>query len=297
MIGESLSLACALCWSVSIILFKRSEAASPYAINLFKNGASFVLLGLTLWLCGGHLPRDRSPQDWARIIASGVLGLAVADTLFLEGLRRLGAGMMAILDCVYAPLVALFSVLMIGERIGLGFGIGSVLVVGGLVATATTGDELREAAAVARKQTSGVLIGLASIVVMAIGVVLAKPVLDHSELVEATFTRMGAGAISLALWILVRRKDRAEIFRVFLPQPVWRQLVPAMLLGSYVSMLLWLGGVKYTSASIASVLNQLSVLFTLVLARFWLKEPLSLRKMAGGGASLAGAIVILLASA
>ena len=61
-------------------------------------------------------------------------------------------------------------------------------------------------------------------------------------------------------------------------------------------MLLWLGGVKYTSSSVAAMLNQLSVLFTLVLARVWLREPLSLRKMVGGGASLAGALIILLAA-
>ncbi|MGC4119317.1 MAG: DMT family transporter [Myxococcales bacterium] len=93
------------------------------------------------------------------------------------------------------------------------------------------------------------------------------------------------------------RKDRGAIFKVFVPQKVWRRLVPAMFLGTYVSMLLWLGGVKYTSStSAASVLNQLSVLFTLVLARVWLKEPMSTRKMLGGASSLAGAIVILLAT-
>ena len=293
MLGESLSLGCALAWGFSVILFKRSEAASPYAINLFKNGAACLLLAVTGWAIGGHLPLDRSPADWVRIVVSGVLGLAVADTLFLEALRRLGAGMMAILDCVYAPLVALLSVIFLGERLGLGFAAGAALVVGGLLAATVNDEGLREAAEVARTQRGGVLLGLASIALMAVGMVIAKPVLDRSELVEATCTRLGAGALSLGLWVLFRR-DRAEIFGIFLPQPVWRRLVPAMFLGTYVSMLLWLGGVKYTSASTASVLNQLSVLFTLVFARLWLKESLSLRKLVGGGASLAGAILILL---
>ncbi|HEY3451560.1 MAG TPA: DMT family transporter [Myxococcales bacterium] len=296
-LGEALSLGCAAAWGVSVILFKRSEAVSPWAMNLFKNGSAFVLLGITLFATGGTFAVDRTPADWARIIASGVLGLAVADTLFLEALRRLGAGMMAIIDCVYAPTVALFSVFILGEKLGTGFLAGSALVVGGLFAATTSGEGLREAAAVAKTQLSGVLLGLGSIGIMAFGVVLAKPVLDNSGLVETTFTRMGAGSISLAIYVLLFRKDRGAIFRVFVPQPVWRRLVPAMLLGTYVSMLLWLGGVKYTSStSVASVLNQLSVLFTLVLARVWLKEPMSTRKMLGGGASLAGAIVILLAT-
>ncbi len=297
MIGEALSLGCAAAWGVSVILFKRSEAVSPWAMNLFKNSAAFLLFGLTLLAMGGSIPRDRTPEDWARIIMSGVLGLAVADTLFLEALRRIGAGMMAIIDCVYAPLVALFSVLILGEELGLGFMAGAALVVGGLFAATTSGEGLREAAAVAREQLGGVLIGVAAIAIMAFGLVLAKPVLDNSGLVETTFTRMGAGSISLAIYVALFRKDRGAIFKVFVPQPVWTRLVPAMFLGTYVSMLLWLGGVKYTpSTSASSVLNQLSVLFTLVLARVWLKEPMSARKMLGGGASLAGAIVILLAT-
>ncbi len=32
---------------------------------------------------GSSLPTNRSHEDWARSIASGVLGLSVADTLFL----------------------------------------------------------------------------------------------------------------------------------------------------------------------------------------------------------------------
>lgn len=293
MLGEALSLACAASWGVSVILFKKSEAASPRAVNLFKNSTACALLGLTLVATGGGVATDRSPEDWLRIVVSGVLGLAVADTLFLEALRRLGAGMMAVLDCVYAPLVALFSVLFLGERLGPAFGFGAALVAGGLIAATSGGADLKEAAAIARRQLGDVLLGVSSIALMAVGVVLAKPALDRSELVEATFVRMAAGAGSLAVWILFQ-KDRAEVFRIFLPQPVWRRLVPAAFIGTYVSMLLWLGGVKYTSASVASVLNQLSVLFTLVLARVVLHEPMSARRWIGGGASLAGAIVILL---
>jgi len=294
-LGEILALTCAAVWGVSVILFKRSEAVSPLAMNLFKNTIGGLLLGATLFATGGTVATDRSLEDWVRIVASGVLGLAVSDTLFLEALKRLGAGMIAILDCIYAPLVALLSVVLLGEKLGSSFVVGAALVVGGLLIATTTAEGLKSAASVTSKQLGDVLLGVAAIAVMAVAVVIVKPVVDRSELIEVTFTRVAIGAVAVGLSVLVFRKDRAEIFRVFVPQPTWRRLVPAAVLGTYVSMLLWLGGIKHTGAATASVLNQLSVLFTLVLARVWLKEPISRRKIAGGVASMAGAVIILVA--
>lgn len=295
MLGETLSLGCALSWGVSVILFKQSEGVSPQSVNLFKTAFASVLLGATLLATGGSLPRDRSLEDWMRLLGSGVLGLAVADTLFLVALRRLGAGMMAILDCLYAPLVALLSVLILGEKIGRGFAAGSALVLLGILAATTDRQGIHDAAALARGHLGSVLIGVSGIAVIAIAIVIAKPALERADLVEATFTRTVGGGVALVAVLLLRR-DRRETFRVFAPQPVWRHLVPASFLGTYVAILLWLGGMKYTSASIASILNQLSVVFTLLLARVVLHEPLSARRLLGGSASLAGALVIVLAA-
>jgi drug/metabolite transporter (DMT)-like permease len=58
-------------------------------------------------------------------------------------------------------------------------------------------------------------------------------------------------------------------------------------------MLLWLGGFKWALASTASVLNQLSSVFTIVLARVFLAEPLSRRRAVGGAVAVAGALGVL----
>jgi len=81
---------------------------------------------------------------------------------------------------------------------------------------------------------------------------------------------------------------------VLWPSRVWRTLVPASVLGSYVAMLLWLGGFKWASASTASVLNQLSTVFTIVLAWIFLGERLSLRRALGAALAVAGALLVLL---
>ena len=85
-----------------------------------------------------------------------------------------------------------------------------------------------------------------------------------------------------------------EALGVLKPSRVWVTLLPASILGSYVAMLLWLGGFKWATASTASVLNQLSSVFTIILARVYLKEQVSGRRALGAAAAVAGAAMILL---
>lgn len=293
MLGEALSLACALTWALAVILFKRSDSADPQSLNLFKNLAGLVLLAVTIPLVGTVIDWDRSAADWARLAISGVLGIAVGDTLFFAALRRIGPGLLAIIDCSYAPQVVLFSVLVLGEQIGPAFALGGLLVVGGVLAAVwQPGRRL------AAPTANGPAIAMATlaVTVMAASVVIAKPVLDKSDLFEVTFIRLVAGTLSLGAFMLFRR-DRARLFSILRPQPLWRTLIPAAFLGTYVAMLLWLGGMKYAGASVSSVLSQTSVVFTLLLARVMLGEALTGRRILAGGVALAGAVVILAAGA
>ena len=60
-------------------------------------------------------------------------------------------------------------------------------------------------------------------------------------------------------------------------------------------MLLWLGGLKYTDASVAALLNQLTVVFTITMGVIVLKEKLTRGRIIGAAAALCGAVVIVLA--
>ncbi|GMV43905.1 MAG: hypothetical protein AMXMBFR64_56210 [Myxococcales bacterium] len=295
MLGELLSLGCALTWATGVILFKRSEAVSPASINLYKNTVTLGLLGVTMLVAGITVDTGRSSEDWARLIVSGVLGIAIADTMFFTALRRIGPGLLAITGCVYAPLVVLFSTWLLGESIGMAFLAGAALVVLG-VALATwqrPGTPSPASALPRRAQLRAVGIALLAECFMAFGIVIAKPALERSNLVEVTTIRLLAGTAALLLMLAPLPNGRV-LLRIFRPQPVWRTLLPATFLGTYVSMILWLGGMKYTTASVSSILSQMSVIFTLLLAHVFLGESLSQRRIVGGGAALLGTAVILL---
>jgi drug/metabolite transporter (DMT)-like permease len=85
-------------------------------------------------------------------------------------------------------------------------------------------------------------------------------------------------------WLASRGALRPTL-SVFRPSPEWRTLVPAAVLGAYVSMLLWLGGYKWADASLSAVLNQSATVYMLGLAALFLGERL--RPVQVGGALVA----------
>ncbi|MEZ4264858.1 MAG: DMT family transporter [Myxococcota bacterium] len=298
MLGEAMALGCAVTWAMGVILFKRAEiqgSLSPHALNLFKNCLAIVLLSLTLAVMGRGLDLGRSSVDWLALLVSGAIGIGMADTLYFAALRRIGAGPLALSEMVYSPIVVVLSVTLLDEAFGPTLAIGGLLVLGG-VALALWQSQRTVDAKLARVSAAGVSLGILAATLMATGVVLAKPALGRSDLVEATLVRLLGGVVVQLLWILPRR-DRARILGILRPQRVWRTLMPASVMGAYVAMLLWLGGMKYTDASVASVLNQLTVVFTLILARIFLGEHLSGRRMGGAAVAIAGAVIIVLGRA
>jgi drug/metabolite transporter (DMT)-like permease len=73
----------------------------------------------------------------------------------------------------------------------------------------------------------------------------------------------------------------------------WRKLLLAAFVGQFLSMVLWLGGYKFTDASVASILNESSSVFILLLAAWWLKEPLTPRALAGVVLTISGVACML----
>ena len=60
-------------------------------------------------------------------------------------------------------------------------------------------------------------------------------------------------------------------------------------------MLFWLGGYKYTSASVAAILNETTSIFIVVLAAIFLHEALTRRKLLGVALTISGVACMLLA--
>ena len=285
--SDVMALCSAMSWAIAVLFFGRLTEIPAAALNLFKNLVASAMLLCTMWALGIRFSSTRPLGDWLVLAGSGVIGLAVADTLFFAGLRRLEPSLVAICDCAYAPAVFLLSALFLGERFRAGLLIGTPLVVLGLF-LATWQPRRDRNAPIDRR---GVVYLVLGVIGTAVGVVLAKPVLPGSDLVEATTVRLLCGTLALLVYHTVTGGLRGAL-SLLRPQAAWRFALPGTLFGTYVSMLLWLGGMRDGPAARTAVLNQMSAIFVLLLSRV-LGERLPWRRWVGAALAVTGASVVL----
>ena len=280
-----MALGCAVVWAISVLLFRTLREVPPVALNMFKNALAWSLLVLTTAALGHRWEVHHRPADLASLALSGVLGLAVADSLFFAGLRRVDASVAAVADCAYSPTVILLATVFLGEVPARGLLYGAPLVLIGLAAVAWSGSG---SAVVDRR---GLALVLAGVMTTAAGVVIARPSLSRANLFEATAIRLIAGSAALLVASVLRGRA-GEALSLMRPQPLWRRAVPAAVLATYLSMLLWLGSMKYGTASRAALLTQTGTLWLLFASRL-AGEAVSQRRVAGALVALVGVAIVL----
>ena len=276
-LGEILALSSGLVWAVAVILFRVSgRKVHPIGLNLFKTVLALILMAPTMLVLGESLAPAVPAATTGLLLLSGVLGIAVSDTLFFHSLNRLGASLVAIVDCFYSPFVIGLSFLLLGERLTAWQLLGAGLVVSAIL---TVSREKRGEKLDGKNLAAGILYGVLAMFFVALGIVMVKPVLGTVSVVWATLVRLAGGTIALLLIVPFLRGRRA-IFAPLADRANWKALVPASFFGSYLSLVLWMGGMKYAKVSVAAVLNQLNTIFIVIIAAVALKERLTGWKVA-----------------
>lgn len=288
-LGEALALITALSWACAVILFKKSgEKVHPLGLNLFKSTLAAVLFIPTMYIVGDSLFRPAPLEAYILLLVSGILGIGISDTLFFMSLNALGAGLSAIVDCLYSPFIIALSFLWLGESLDTWQLVGVMMI---LSAVLTVTREGRSHPADKRRVLLGIIWGALAMATSAVGIVMIKPLLDRSPVLWVTQIRLIGGIASLLLIIGLHPLRRRIIGSVFSTQR-WGYTLSGSFIGTYIAMMLWLAGMKYTQASTAAALNQTSNIFIFVFAALFLRERITPLRVGGIIVAVAGALLV-----
>jgi drug/metabolite transporter (DMT)-like permease len=292
LLGKIMALLCAVVWAGAVIFFKLAgDKIKPLALNLYKTLLTVTILFPLILLAKIPLIPDSVPgRHWLAIMASGILGIAISDTLFFACLNRIGAGMTAIVDALYAPFVMTATWLVLYQKPRLEQIAGALLVIAAVLTIAyrKSGSPLPT-----RQVISGIFFGAAAMAIMAVSIVLMQPVLRETSIFWVTELRMLA-ALAALLFMFAWQKDRRQMLA-----PLWQKgsrhyAFWGALLGNLISMTLWIGAFKFTAVNSAAVLNQTNTVFVVVLASVFLKEKFTRRRLLAIILAVAGSLLVLL---
>lgn len=283
-------MASAITWAIAVILLRKSGETLPaFELNLFKVVLGWVLMLPTAMLLEGLLIPAFTGMEWLLVISSGFIGIAVADTWYLRALNLMGASRTGITGALLSPFIIVLSVLFLDERLhgwqyaGLGLVLAGVFLVNWRV-------HRSEIDAVDLRQ--GLIFGVSAVFAMAVGVVMVKRILEVHPFFWTVQWRLAGGAAGMLAYTFLRREWPAVKASFSKEQP-WFMVTTAALLGTYVCMILWLAGFKYTTASIASMLNESTSAFIVLFAWLILKETINIRKIFGLVLTLCGVVIVV----
>jgi drug/metabolite transporter (DMT)-like permease len=288
-LGEAMALAAAMIWAFAVILFRKSgEAVHPIGLNLFKDVIAAVLLIPTAWLFGEVLLRPAPMSDYLLLLASGALGIGFSDTFFFKSLNALGAGLSAIVDCLYSPFIIGLSMLWLAESMDLWQLLGVTMIVSAVLSVIVE----RKRNTTSRKALYlGVFWGALAMATMAVSIVMVKPLLNTSPLIWVAEVRLVGGLVVLTAAVYMHPSRRAIMSSIRARQQ-WGYTLSGSFAGGYLAMVFWLAGMKFTSASIAAALNQTSNIFIFIFAALLLKEKVTLIRGVAIVLGVGGALLV-----
>ncbi|GIR89165.1 MAG: membrane protein [Candidatus Neomarinimicrobiota bacterium] len=285
--GDLYAVITAVCWSSAVILFDIStKNFTAIQLNVLKNFIGVFGFILTIVLFSIPSP-NFSQQDIFTLALSGFLGILIADGLFLESLRRLGSGLSAVVSTIYTPTVFIIAFILFNETINLHSYIGGVLVLGGI--TISVFQPLKTIKK--RNLYIGILFGIIANILTAYSVLIIKPIMKNNSVVYVALYRFSIGFI-FGILINVVKSGTKTVIQKFKQGLTNHYVILGALLGTYLSVIFWLAGYKYTLAGRAAIYNQLSTVFIIILARIFLKEPMTSKKVIGVSLAIFGAIIV-----
>jgi len=283
--GIIAALTSAASWAFGTVVFERIGRVMPYAgITFMKSLLSLILMLLFVMIVGNI--KTISTHDVIILTISGIIGIAIGDTLFFKSLQDLGAKVQVLYFMLGQVVTMLLSFMLLGDVLSVKEYIGAVVLLLGIVIV-TWGKQENHP-----NKIRGIIGGFISILCFSLSTIMIKYTEEQIDVVSASFYRMLAGTIimmvigttthSIKTWIEPLMSMR--IFTLFLIN-VFVITVGGFILSMY--------AIKNISVSLASILSTTEPVFVIILAFTINHERISRREILGTIITIVGLLIIL----
>jgi drug/metabolite transporter (DMT)-like permease len=287
-IGEFAALLTAFFWTVTSLSFEAaSHKIGSVAVNILRLVIGFAFLSVfNLIRRGLVLPVDASYENWIWLSLSGLVGFVFGDLFLFKSYTMIGSRFSMLIMTLVPPITALFSLIILGERLTLFHYLGMTLTFSGIAMAifSQTGKDEKLSLKLAPK---GILYAFGGAVGQALGLVLSKFGLKNYDPFAATQIRIIAGIFGYIMLVTVLARWRTIMNATHNQSGMMLTSLGAFF-GPFLGVSFSLIAVKYTEAGIASTIMALVPVFIILPAVVIFKERVTIPELLGAIISVGG---------
>jgi len=296
MIGTICALTAALAWAGSSTIIKsittKIDALSLSALRLCVTS---LLLLAVIPLSGRITEFINTPlMPLAYVIISGIIGLAVGDTVFIKSLSYLDISRaFPIAQCAYPVFTMFLAVSLLGESFTWVTGLGAFFVLLGIYLITSTWKASGINSAPRRISGKGIVLALIAGIGWAVATVTLKLGVMEMDPLVAGAIRISSAAIVLLSFALSQRKRGALQLRKY-GSPSLALALTSGLISPGMGMVFFITAIQLLGAGKTAVLSATSPLFLLPFSVFILKERLTRLTLIGIFTGVTGICLVAL---
>ncbi len=286
--GEFAALLTAIFWTVTSLTFEAaSHRLGSLVVNILRLVIGFAFLSaFALIRRGLFLPVDATVENWIWLSLSGLVGFVFGDLFLFKSYTLIGSRFSMLIMTLVPPVTAIFSFIIIGERLTLFHFFGMALTFSGIALAIFNRNGKGEKLSL-KLSPRGILYAIGGAVGQALGLVLSKVGLKNYDPFAATQIRIIAGIFGytalvtlLMRWGKVSRATRNRDGMILTSVGAF--------FGPFLGVSFSLIAVKYTEAGIAATIMALVPVFIILPAIIFYKEKVTLPELLGAVVSVGG---------
>ena len=277
--GEVLALMAALFWSIAVVIFKSlSQKISPFLINALKNTIALICFIITLSILDIPFWNNTfTNQEYIKFIISGILGMGIADAIFIYSLSKIGANRIAILNCFEPIAVYLFTFLLLGTSLSTLESLGFIIVIISILVINYENDQDDIDPKIKKR---GMLLQICAILCSALSMVMIKKTLDlhrieiNSIIWIAVFRLFIGFTVSWIIFLFL--KNTKKLLSALNDKETIIKIIASSVFGTFMALSCWMMGQAYIEKlPLASILGQTALIFILLFSWIFLNEKIT----------------------
>ncbi len=295
LLGAGIALLTSLAWAVSSIVLKfLTDKIDPLSINTIRMWTGSVIL-LTLVLVTGRTGAFAgiAPQPLMYVIASGILAMAIGDTIYIRSLAMLDASVaFPISQCAFVVMAGTASILWLDEPYTWLTVAGAILVMGGIYLIAS--DQGGKTTPSHRKSASrtGVIVTLLASVIWTAATITLKIGSRGIDPIVVAAIRISVSAVVLTALATAKRNKGALQLRKYGSRSLLL-MATAGILTYGIAAVGYVSALQMIGAGKTVLLTTSAPLFALPFSILLLKERPTRAAIVGIIASVAGVCLVV----